>query len=265
MRPGNQAPNRLAITAVEFDVLWEWLGLGATPVVLRLDSPGRTHTERREIVNTSWQALRQRGLADDTGPDPEIIRLMHLFAVPTEQVELRMWAEQETRVLATGRAGRTALAVRQGSTLTLSGASRTPNRAVLGTLPPAPAGAGRSVTLPSADLDAAREGVADGCPMHEGLIARGVAADDAELAEDILGATVGHGQISVLVADSWGVPHRLRRFIGVLDTRHGRYVVNRAPAGDGTEWTTVAPTDPRRMLYRMDELLAEAAAHANRI
>ncbi|HEX4252165.1 MAG TPA: ESX secretion-associated protein EspG, partial [Pseudonocardia sp.] len=58
----HRGPARRVLTAVEFDVLWEWLGLGATPVVLRLDSPGRTHTERRGIVATGWQGLRLRGL-----------------------------------------------------------------------------------------------------------------------------------------------------------------------------------------------------------
>src|SRR3981189_2829157 len=85
-----RGPARRVLTAVEFDVLWEWLGLGATPVVLRLDSPGRTHSERRGNVASGWQGLRQRGLADLSGPDPEVVRLMHLLAVPTHQVELRM-------------------------------------------------------------------------------------------------------------------------------------------------------------------------------
>lgn len=263
-RPEHRAPKRLAVSTVEFDVLWEWLGLGATPVVLRLSSPGRTHTERREIVNTAWQGLRRRGRADVGGPDAEIIRLMHLFAAPSEQVELRLWTDPETRALAVERDGRTALAVRRGGTVTLTTAP-TPNRGVLDVLPAAPAGTERSVTLPDADLEAARQGVAQGCPLHEGLVARGVEAGDAEVVGAVLGTVVARAQIGALAADSWGVLHRLRRFVTVLDTRHGRYLLRRDPAGDGTDWVTLSPTDPRRTLHRLDELLAEATTHANRI
>lgn len=67
--------DRHVLTAVEFDVLWERLGLGPTPVVLRLESPGRTLTERREVLAAGWQALRDRGLAGPSGPHPELTRL----------------------------------------------------------------------------------------------------------------------------------------------------------------------------------------------
>ena len=259
----NRIPGRLTVTATEFDVVWEWLGLGATPVVLQLTSPGRTDVERRRIVDTAWQGLRQRQLADVTGPDPEIIRLMHLFAAPSEQVELRIWAERETRALATRRNGATALTLRRGEEITLSSAV-TPNRALLGVLPAAVVGPGHSVTLPEADLTAAYDDLAAGCPVREGLISRGVDTGDAELIEAIFTAVIGRAQVSALAADSWGVLHRLRQFITALDTRHGRYLLRRDPAGDGSNWITISPTDPRRTLHRMDELLTQATMNANR-
>jgi hypothetical protein len=268
--PVRRAPGRRVLTAVEFDVLWEWLGLGATPVVLRLDSPGRTHAERRRIVNAGWQGLRERGLATLTGPDPEIVRLMHLLAAPTRQVELRMRPGQESRlghelrVVAAGRSGAATLAVRQDATVALSSVAL-PVAGVLGTLPAIRAGAGRSVTLPSADLEVAVSASEHGYQLGEVLVRRGVPADDAELIQAILQGATGRGQLSVLAADNWGVLHRLPKVIGVLDTRHGRYQIGRETANDGAEWTTLAPTDPVRLRHRMDELLAEAAAHANRI
>jgi hypothetical protein len=259
-RPG---PTRRVLTAVEFDVLWEWLGLGATPVVLRLDSPGRTHTERRAIITSGWHGLRRRGLADLNGPDPEIVRLMHLLAVPTHQVELRMRRGRDLRVAAAARPGACALAVRQDATVSLSSVPG-PVSATLDTLPAALAGPGRAVTVPSEDLDAATADSASGA-IAETLFGRGAAADDAELVQDMLLGTTGRGQLSVLAADQWGVLHRLGRIIGVLDTRCGRYLMQRETAADGVEWTTLAPTDLPRLRHRMEGLLAEAEARAGRL
>jgi hypothetical protein len=257
-------PGRRVLTAVEFDVLWEWLGLGATPVVLRLHSPGRTYAERRRIVAAGWHGLRERGLADVTGPDPEIVRLMHLLAMPTQQVELRMRLGRELRVVAAGRPGTTALALRQDATIALSRASH-PVTAALEALPPATIGAGRVITLPSADLEAAVAEQGGGRGVAETLVARGLVEEDANQVEAMLRGTVRRGQLSVLAADPWGVLHRLRRVIGLLDTQHGRYLMQRDPAADGVDWTTLAPIDPARLRRRLDAMLAEAGARAGRV
>jgi hypothetical protein len=135
---------------------------------------------------------------------------------------------------------------------------------VLAALPSAQAGAGRSVTLPAADLTAAYDGVAGGCPVYEGLTERGVDPADAELVESIFAAVRSRAQVATMVADSWGVLRRPPGFLTILDTRYGRYLMRRDPAGDGTDWVTLAPTDPRRTLHRLDELLAEATAFADR-
>src|SRR5689334_3068139 len=50
----------VTLSAVEFDVVWRGAGLGAPPTVLRLASPGRTHTARRHIEAEVWAALRER-------------------------------------------------------------------------------------------------------------------------------------------------------------------------------------------------------------
>ncbi|HEY2203503.1 MAG TPA: ESX secretion-associated protein EspG [Pseudonocardia sp.] len=254
-------PGRRVLTAVEFDVLWEWLGLGATPVVLRLDSPGRTHTERRAIVASGWHGLRERGLADVTGPDPEIVRLMHLLAAPRGQLELRMRLGRELRVVAATRAGVTTLAVRQDATVTLSAAPG-PVSAIVRSLPAAPAGPGFAVTVPSEALEASIG--SPGVAVAEGLRRRGVPAEDAEQVESMVSAVRGRGQLSVLAADQWGVLHRLRRVLGVLDTARGRYLMQRDTAADGVEWTTLCPVDVPRTRHRLDRLLVEARTHAGR-
>ena len=260
-------PGRRVLTAVEFDVLWEWLGLGATPVVLRLSSPGRTHTERRRIVASGWDGLRQRGLADVDGADPEIVRMMHLLANPTEQVELRMRLGRELRVLGAGRPGAAALAVRQDETVILHSATD-PVAAALGALPPEPAGPGGSVTLPSADLESATGRAARGSVHPRGvaevLVSRGVPECDATLVDGVLRAGTRRGQLSVLVADPWGVLHRHRKVLGLVDTPKGRYLIHREPADDGVEWTTLAPIDLTRLRHRVRALLEQARDRAAR-
>ncbi|HWC81236.1 MAG TPA: ESX secretion-associated protein EspG [Pseudonocardiaceae bacterium] len=251
------------LTAVEFDVLWEWLGLGATPVVLRLSSPGRTHEERRGIVASGWNGLRRRGLADVDGADPEIVRMMHLLAAPTEQVELRMRLGRELRVLAAGRPGAAALAVRQDETVTL-GSATDPVAAALESLPPEPAGPGGSVTLPSADLESATGRAARGRNVAEVLIGRGVPECDAALLDGVLRAGTRRGQLSVLAADPWGVLHRHRKVLGLVDTPRGRYLMHREPADDGAEWTTLAPVELSRLRHRVRLLLDEARDRAAR-
>lgn len=258
------APGRRVVSSVEFDVVWEWLGLGAAPVVLRLDSPGRTHTERRQIVDAGWQGLRQRGLANLTGPEPELVRLMHLLAAPTSQIELRMRLDRELRAIAAGRPGTAALAVRRDDTVTLSALTQ-PVLGVVNTMPTIGTGAGHSVTLPSADLDAASNAAAGGEPIAETLHQHGLDRADAELVSSILGGVTGRGQLSALSADNWGVLHRSPRVIGVLDTRYGRYLTQRDVAADGSEWTTLAPVDAVRLRYRIEELLLDAEHRAHRI
>ncbi|MGQ0479993.1 MAG: ESX secretion-associated protein EspG [Pseudonocardia sp.] len=256
-------PGRRVLTAVEFDVLWEWLGLGATPVVLRLHSPGRTHDERRRIIASGWQGLRDRGLADLAGPDPELVRLMHLLASPTRQLELRMRMGRDLRVLAAGRSTATALAVRRDETVALSGVAD-PVAAVLGVLPAEPAGPGGSVTVPSVELEAATGRSGRPRPVTAALIRAGVPEADAVLLDGVLRAETRRGQLGVLAADRWGVLHRHRRVLGLLDTPTGRYLMYRATAGDGSDWTTLAPADLPRLTQQSRRLMVEAGHSARR-
>jgi hypothetical protein len=262
-RTRDRQPGRRVLTAVEFDVLWEWLGLGATPVVLRLSSPGRTHRERRAIVAGGWHGLRVRGLADVGGPDPELVRLLHLLATPSEQVELRMRLGHELRVLAAGRTGAGGLAVRQDETVTLS-ATTDPVGATLGVLPKSPAGPGGSVTVPSLDLEYATGRNARGRSIAEALLARDVPECDAVLLDAVLRAGTRRGQLSMLAADQWGVLRRHRKVLGLVDTRKGRYLMHREPAGNGVEWTTLTPVELHGLAHRARRLLADAHRHAAR-
>lgn len=241
---------RHVLTATEFDVLWERLGLGTTPVVLRIESPGRTHTERREICDTGWQGLRDRGLVQAGGPDPELVRLLHLLARPSRRLELRAWWGRSVRAVAAGHTGEGVLAVRQDATVTLSGCGSLPT-ALVGEIPPLRPRPGRAATVPTQTLLAA-------CTVPDprrALIAQGVATSEAGLLARMAAGDVRRAQIVALLADARGVPHRHGGVLTLLDARTGRCLLTRATADDGVEWTTIAPVDDRRLRHRVAGLL----------
>jgi hypothetical protein len=266
--------DRHIVTAVEFDVLWECLGLGPTPVVLRLESPGRTRTERREIEARGWQALRERGLAGPTGAHPELTRLLRLLARPAVVLELRGWWGRTVRAMAAGAPDAGALAVRQDATVTVQPCGSLPS-ALLGVLPGSGPGPGRATTLPTDVLTRAL-GAAHGSPtpgpaagvarlaadggLRAALVASGVPATDAALLARMLSATERRAQLVALTGDRWGGTTRAGGVLTVLDGSRGRYLLTRSTAEDGAEWTTVAPADDRRLRHRLGELLAGAVA-----
>jgi uncharacterized membrane protein YeaQ/YmgE (transglycosylase-associated protein family) len=245
---------RRVLTAVEFDVLWKRLGLGPTPVVLRLASPGRTHAERHDLQDAGWQALRRRGLAGPSGPEPELVRLLHLMARPAAQLELRGHWEHRVRAVAAGAPGTCVLAVRQDATVTLTAHGCLP-AALLRVLPPAPPGPGRASTLPSAVLTAATSG-APGSGLRAGLLAADVPTVEAGLLTRMLSGITAGAQIAALVTDRWGVLRRSGGILAILDAPRGRYLLSRSVGEDGVEWSSVAPTDIRRLSHRITELLA---------
>jgi hypothetical protein len=249
-------PPRHVLTAVEFDVLWERLRLGPTPVVLQLASPGRTRTERRGLQAAVWRELRGRGLAGLDGPDPEIARLLHLLARPSEQLELRAWWGRSVRVVVAGRTGVSALAQREGDSVTVSACGSLPSTLV-GIFPPAARGPGRACTAPTDALD--------GVPLADirpALVGAGVPAAEAALLARMLAGTDHRGQVVALAGDRWGVLRRAGGVLGVLDAPRGRYLLTRSTAADGVEWTTVAPADERQLRHQIAELLATATATA---
>jgi hypothetical protein len=255
-------PPRRVLTAVEFDVLWERLGLGPTPVVLRLESPGRTHAERRAIVAAGWQALRDRGLAGPSGPEPELARLLHLLARPAVQLELRGRWGREVRAMAAGQPGTGGLAVRQDATVALTPCNSLP-AGLLGVLPPAGAGHGRACTVPSDALSAALAGPVD--QRRAALVARDVPPDDAALLTRMLEGAESRAQLVALAADRWGVLRRHGGVLTVVDGPRGRYLLTRTTGEDGVDWATVAPTDDRRLRLRLAELLTDVESAAAQV
>jgi hypothetical protein len=200
--------------------------------------------------------MRERGLAGPNGPDPELTRLLHLLARPTEQLELRAWWGHDVRAVAAGRADEGALALGQDATVTLSACGSLPS-GLLGVLPPVSPGPGRSCTVPASVLTSG-----PAADVRAALVAQGVPAGEAGLLTRMLAGTGRRAQVVALAADRWGVLRRAGGVLTVLDGPRGRYLLTRSTSQDGVEWITIAPADKRRLRHRFAELLSVTVAAA---
>lgn len=249
----------VVLTALEFDVLWEGLQLGTMPLVVKVPSPGKTYEERARLQRRVWEDLERRGLGRPVALDPRLEHLLGLLSGPTQEVDGRLWLGRSLRVLAAAVGDEAVLAVLDGDQITLreASASGLPREAV-GVLPAQPAGPGHSVTVPSADLDAAAADASDSARVLEAALSnRGMRRDDARMLASMVDGAQYRGQFGTAARDQWGRRHRPDRVVGFFDNPRGRYVQLRRATPGGAPWSTVVPADSRRLVHHVDELLAE--------
>ncbi|GAA4834455.1 ESX secretion-associated protein EspG [Saccharopolyspora rosea] len=248
---------RLRLSALEFDVLTEHLGLERMPLVLKVPSPGRTRAERAELVDAVWRSLADRDLGGPTRLDPELEGMLRLLVRPDREVDARLWLDRSVRVLAAaGPVDDAVLVVKDEDELTFRPAAASGlAREAVSVLP---AGSGGSVSVPSADLDAAAEEAGDDLErLPTALVRRGVRADDAETLARMVNGVGSRGQFGVAARDRWGRRTRAGHVVGCFDTPHGRYAQLRRESPSGQPWSTIAPADARRLTAHVEELLAE--------
>ncbi|HEX8867459.1 MAG TPA: ESX secretion-associated protein EspG [Lentzea sp.] len=247
------------ISALEFDVLWEHLGLETMPLVLKVPSPGKTRDERRAIEDRVWLQLGARGLGGPRSLDPTLEDLLHVLNRPQQEIDARMWLDDRSvRLLAAGKGQAGVLAVLDGGQLVLrpAEAGGLPREA-LTALPPAPAGEGHSITLPSSDLDAAAASAATPEELEAGLRGR-LRGDDAHTLAEMVRDASNRGQFGAAARDKWGKRVRPDRVVAFYDTPKGRYLQMRRASEGQPPWSTITPVDYRRMHHHLVELLAEA-------
>ncbi|GAA1315099.1 ESX secretion-associated protein EspG [Saccharothrix xinjiangensis] len=260
--PAEREP--ITLSAEEFDVLWERLDLGQVPLVIKVPSPGRTHRERADLERRAWHGIGARGLGGPTGLEPELHHLLRLFSRPEREVDGRVWIGRSVRVLAVATGDDAAVATLDDNRLTFRRAAASGlASAVLGALPAHPAGTGHSVTMPSADLEAAVKR-SDGSPksLEDSLRRQGVRQEDAVTLVKMFTGLVHTGNFGAAARDKYGKRCRPDRVVAFFDTEEGRYLQQRR-ASNGTEpWSTFTPTDARRLTHHVEELLAEAMRSA---
>lgn len=249
----------ISLSALEFDVLWEHLNLGAMPLVVKVPSPGKTDEERAELEEQAWSDLESRGLGRKVDLDPDIEPMLRLLARPDREVDGRTYVDRGVRLLAGSVGDEAALVVLSQGQLTLRRASAANLAgAAFGVLPARPAGSGRSVTLRSEDFEAAANDASrtrDG--FRAALRTRGVRADDADALTEMIDDVKATGNFGAAARDRLDRRMRADRVVAFFDTDDGRYVQIRRKSADGNLWTTISPADSRKLVHHIDELLTE--------
>ncbi len=250
-------PGTVTLSALEFDVLAEHLGIERLPLILKVPSPGRTDVERAGLVARAWDSMERRGLGRSVDLDPTAERLMHLLARPDREIDARLWVDGPLRVLAaaTGDDAVLATLARDEVTLRFAEASGLP-RFALSALPRTPAGPGQSITLPTSDFEKAAQAPTP-AEFANALQATGLRHADAEALKDMIGDLTGQGQFGAATRDRWGRRTRVDRVVSYFDTAEGRYVQIRRVSTSGDSWTTISPADHRRLLQHISDLLPD--------
>jgi hypothetical protein len=261
---GDRETAPITLSALEFDVLWEHLRLGALPLVVKVPSPGKTFEERADLEARVWADLEARGLGRPVEVHQDIEEMLSVLAKPAREVDVRAYVGRNVRVLAAAVGDRAAVAELSDGSVTLRRASATglPS-AALAVLPATAAGPGQSVTLRTTDFEAAANaagGTRDG--FGKALLDKGLRADDAEALTEMIKDVANLGNFGAAARDRLGRRRRAERVVSFFDTEDGRYVQVRRPADDGTPWTTISPADLRKLTHHVTELLDEVVAEA---
>lgn len=250
-----------SLTPLEFDVLWEHLDLGDMPLVLKVPSPGRTNTEREQLVAQAWQSMGVKGFGRQVSLDPGLTDLLRLAARPHRELDGRLWLGRPVRVLAAADGDTAVLAVHEHDLLTFrrADAHGLPRHA-LSVLPQGKAGPGHSVTLPTKEFEAAARESKSPKEFEAQLRHRGVREHDADTLRQMIGDVVRQGQFGGAARDKWGRRVRTPRVISFFDTEAGRYLQIRKESEAGEAWTTISPADHKRLLHHLTELHGDDAA-----
>lgn len=247
------------LSELEFDVLWEHLRLAEMPLAIKVASPGKTHVERESVTKTVWDSLAGRGLVSGRGIDQDLQDLLSLLDRADCEIDARLWLDGGVRALLAAKGHDAVLARLSDGRLSLAPIDvEALPRAALSLLPELPAGPGYSITVPSAELDAAAAEAETADELGWILRDHGVAPDEADELAAMVGNVRRRGQFGAAARDQYGRRHRPDRVVGFFDTPHGRYLQLRRAKSGGVAWSTVAPADDRRLSQYLTDLLNDA-------
>lgn len=256
---GSSRPAEFRLSTVELDACYELLGLGGTPPMLDLPSPGRTVPERRDHLDTVLLGLRRRGLADTDQPNDQVAGLVRVLARPDHQFDLSIHGRPDDRLVAIGAAasGRGTLAVRRGDQVSLTSvrsAALVPG--VIGLIEPINPGRGASMNVPADLFEAAWKATTDGhlSSFVERLTDMGVPRANVSSCIHMCHGIRAVGQLGTVHYE--GQTPRLGAWtIGFHRAETGDYLQLRKPGDYGGETVTICPLDPHRLNRLAEELL----------
>jgi hypothetical protein len=246
------------LSRLEYDILWDHLGLGPLPTVMRIDGHGRTGAERDALRIEAWTSLRDRGYGTLTALDDALEWCLRTLAAPEWEVDARLHLSADgarTSALAASQ-GRHAVvsALDSGSLALRTAATDDLAQAAVGLLPEHPPGPSRSVTIAAEDLDAAagRAGQDAGALAAE-LRRRGLGVDRAGDVAGVLGDVRRFGQFGVSRTPRGGTRVRADHVVSFYDNSAARYSFTRRRSG-GHEWVTLVGANGHLLARQVEEL-----------
>jgi ESX secretion-associated protein EspG len=249
----------VVLSTLEFDVLWDREGLPARHVALDVPSPGRTHTERVELVNGAFEALEQRGLAKNGRAVPELADWLALLAYPQTSIDSWVWTDHQISSLAVTGSGTGLLAVVEPTEVWLIPSRDTAiAEAAVSIAGVQPAGRGFSISVATELLlaaDARAHGSAS--ELAGALKDSGVPASDANTLATMLTGMGTRGQFGAERRQRDQQIRRADRVVAFHDTPDGRYGHLARPSTGGRSWSTITPADNGMLAQWVRELLDE--------
>jgi hypothetical protein len=248
---------RIRLSWLEFDVLWEHFDLGPHQPVLAVPSPGRTASERADVRAMAWASLAAKDLGRPGAPDGRLVRWLAALVRPTWELDARMRLTPNgpgtTALIArTGRHARVAVRGNGDVTLWTVPHDQLVNTAVR-LLPSHPPGTGRSTTLPASVVDQAAAGAGTSADRFlRALVAGGLGRSEARRLAEVLGNVVRLAHFGAARNRPDGTRQRASHVVSVYDTPTGRFSFTRRD-----EWVTLVPGAEATLTRQMDELLAQ--------
>lgn len=251
--------NALRLSHLEFDILWEQLGLGERPYPISVRSFGATVDDRAALRDEVVHGLAGKGLHDGRDPHPRLEDLLILLVRNQFTIDGQLSAGQALRLLAAVKGDNGLLAVQTADELLLEPV-RAPGvvGAVVALLPEVPPGPGGPVTVARTLFDEAAQAYAStGYVGFESIITRGGVSGRGlrTLSTLVESDSQGGGQLAANSVDRLG-RHTRTPVVNWFDTSAGRYIVYDEHRRDGQELRTFTPGDATRLAQRLTELVA---------
>jgi hypothetical protein len=248
-----------SLSHLEFDFIWEHLGLGEAPYPIDVPSFGHTMDERAVLRVQVRDSLLAKGLHDGEVVSPQLEEMLTALVRNPFSVDGQLSVGEFVRVLASSRGTEGVLAAQTDDELRLvpvRGGKVV--RAVIALLPDEKPGPGGAARLPRPVFDEAideyqRSGYVG---LERTLTSGGVTGRELRTVITLVeSARHGGGQLAANTVDSMGRRSRTP-VVNWFDTAAGRYLVHVEVARDRVEWLTIAPGDTARIEQRLSDLIA---------
>lgn len=242
-----------ALSTEEFDILWGELGLGRMPYPLDVPRTGRTLEQRAELTTEVYRGLAERGLASGARLDQDLDVLLRLLNGYRVAIDAVGHIGYPLRALVAADRNNAVLAVLAGGELWLTQIRPTAlAMAIVGVVPAAVPGPGRSISVPYHAVAQAADPPTDayGDPMDERdvLTEAGVSPSDADFLVELAESRKAGGQFGV----SAGPKERIPTLVTWFDTDRGRYLMVHEDS-----WLSIGPADNARIEQRVAAVLSE--------